>query len=192
MALNARPTLSSISAFDAEFGTSGKEHINAPILKFSWKDGVSRKNRVVIRDYDTNEKVYDCTITTMALKHQLHNQNDTSDKIQVVTYNLQNGHKYIANVYVYTSDDEESLASNDVIFYCYNTPTFKFTNFTSFMGENTNIALINSSSINLTVSYLQNDGEPLNNYVFELKDYKGNTLLLSNVKYSSLSEDILR
>lgn len=192
MALNARPTLSSISAFDAEFGTSGKEHIAAPILKFSWRDGVSRKNRVVIRDYDTNEKVYDCTIITMALKHQLHNPSDASDKVQVVAYNLQNGHKYIANVYVYTSDDEESLASNDVIFYCYNTPTFEFTNFDSFMGEGSTTAIVSSSSINLTVRYAQFDGEPLNSYVFELQDYNGVTLLLSDAKYSSLSEDILR
>ena len=118
MALNARPTLSIISAFDADFGTPNKENNPAPVLKFSWRDGVVRQNRVVIRDYDTNEQVYDCTITTMALKHQLHNRYDTSDKVQVITYNLQNGHKYLANVYVCTPDGEWSLPSNDVIFYC--------------------------------------------------------------------------
>ena len=32
MALSVRPTLSSISAFDADFGTSGKEHIEAPVI----------------------------------------------------------------------------------------------------------------------------------------------------------------
>lgn len=191
MALNARPTLSSISAFDAEFGIPGKENIEAPIIKFSWKDGVVRKNRVVIRDYNTKEKVYDCTIATMALKHQLHNQYDSSNKVQVVTYNLQNGRKYIANVYVYTTDGEESLPSNDVIFYCYNTPTFEFTNFDSYFGG-TNTALVNGSSINLTVRYSQTNNEPLKSYKFELQDYNGVTLDISDIKYSSLSEDILR
>lgn len=192
MALNARPTLSTISAFDAEFGTPNKENISAPIFKFSWRDGVVRKNRVVIRDYDTNEKVYDCTITTMALKHQLHNQYDTSDKVQVVTYNLQNGHKYIANVYVYTSDGEESLPSNDTIFYCFATPTFEFTNFSKYIGEGITTAVINNSSVSLTVKYSQINGEPLNSYNFELQDYNGTTLEKSNTKYSTLSEDILR
>lgn len=192
MALNARPTLSTISAFDADYGTPGKEYITAPVFKFSWRDGVVIKNRVVIRDYDTSEKVYDCTIATMALKHQLHNQYDTSDKVQVVTYNLKNGHKYIANVYVYTSDGEESLPSNDSIFYCFNMPTFKFTNFTKYLGEGTKTAVINSSSVNLTVKYSQIDGEPLNSYNFELQDYNGKTLETSTTKYSTISEDILR
>lgn len=192
MSLNTRPVLSSIPAFDADFGTSGKEYLSAPILKFSWKDGVVRKNRVVIRDYDTNENVYDCTIVTMALKHQLHNIFDTSDKTQLVTYKLKNGHKYIANVYVYTSDNEESLPSNDVIFYCYGAPTFEFTNFNNYLGDGKSTAIVNSSSINLTIRYTQTDGEPLNSYRFVLQDYNGSTLLISDTKYSSLSNDILR
>lgn len=192
MALNARPTLSIISAFDADFGTPNKENIPAPVLKFSWRDGVVRKNRVVIRDYDTNEQVYDCTITTMALKHQLHNRYDTSDKVQVVTYNLQNGHKYIANVYVCTTDGEWSLPSNDVIFYCYSTPTFEFKNFTTYLGEDTEIAVVNNSSVNLNVYYKQDNDEPLSTYKFELYNYNGTLLDSSETKYSSLVEDTLR
>lgn len=192
MALNARPTLSIISAFDADFGTPNKENIPAPILKFSWRDGVVRQNRVVIRDYDTNEQVYDCTITTMALKHQLHNRYDTSDKVQVVTYNLQNGHKYLANVYVCTTDGEWSLPSNDVIFYCYSTPTFEFKNFTKYLGEDTKIAVVNNSSVNLNVYYKQDNDEPLSTYKFELYNYSGLLLDSSETKYSSLAEDTLR
>ena len=192
MALNARPTLSIISAFDADFGTPNKENIPAPVLKFSWRDGVVRQNRVVIRDYDTNEQVYDCTITTMALKHQLHNRYDTSDKVQVITYNLQNGHKYLANVYVCTTDGEWSLPSNDVIFYCYSTPIFEFKNFTKYLGEDTKIAVVNNSSVNLNVYYKQDNGEPLSTYKFELYNYSGLLLDSSETKYSSLAEDTLR
>lgn len=192
MSLNAKPVLSTIPAFDADFGTPGKENITAPILKFSWKDGVVKKNRVIIRDYDTGETVYDCTIETMALKHQLHNQLDTSEKVQVVTYSLKNGHKYVAQVYVYSIDNVESLASNSVIFYCFNTPIFRFTNFTRYIGEGNKIALVDSNSINLTVSYSQNDNELLSYYKFILQDYNGKKLLESEVKYSSLSDDTLR
>lgn len=192
MALNAKPTLSTIPAFDADFGTPGKENISAPILKFSWKDGVVKQNRVIIRDYDTNEQVYNCTITTMALKHQLHNRLDISNKVQVVTYNLQNGHKYIANVYVCTADGEWSLASNDVIFYCYSTPIFKFTNFTTFIDGSDEIAVVNNSSVNLVVKYYQDNEEPLSNYKFELYDYNGKLLDTSVTKYSSLYDDTLR
>ena len=159
MALDSRPILSSISAFDADFGTLNKENIAAPILKFSWRDGVVKKNRVTIRDYDTNEYVYDCTIATMALKHKLHNKYDVSDKVQVVTYNLQNGHKYIANVYVCTTDEEWSLASNDIIFYCYSSPTFMFTNFNTYLGEGTETAVVDNSSVNLIVKYYQDNNE---------------------------------
>ena len=60
------------------------------------------------------------------------------------------------------------------------------------MGDSVNTAVVDSSSVNLTVRYSQDDGEPLNSYTFELQDYNGITLLISDTKYSSLSEDILR
>ena len=193
MALNARPTLSTISAFDADFGSPNKENIPAPILKFGWRDGVVKKNRVVIREYDNVENiVYDCTIETMALKHQLHNRYDTTEKAQVVTYNLQNGIKYIANVYVCSVDGEWSEPSNDVVFYCYSTPTFEFKNFTKYLGEDTKVAVINNSSVNLNVYYKQDDNEPLNTYKFELYNYSGKLLDSSDVRYSASSEDNLR
>lgn len=187
MASNLKPILHTISAFDAEFGSSGKENIAAPIFKFSWEDGVVvHKNRVTIRDYKTNKIVYDYTLESRALKHQL----VTKDS----TYALKNGEKYIANVYVYTSDNVASLPSNDVIFYCYDTPTFKFTNFETgeFLGANNAIAIAKTSSINFTVKYSQINGEPLSNYQFILKNYNGNILHTSDTKYSSLADDILR
>lgn len=192
MSLNTKPTLSAIPAFDAEFGTSGKEHISAPVLKFSWRDGMARKNRVVIRDYDSNDVVYDCTIVTMALKHQLHNLLDTSEKTQVVTYNLQNGHKYIANVYVYTElGGEPSLPSNDIIFYCFATPTFRFINFDKYLSDSS-VAVVENNSINLRVKYSQTDGEVLNYYNFILRDPNNSELIKSYTKYGSEAEDILR
>lgn len=192
MALNARPVLSTIPAFDADFGSPGKENIQAPIFKFSWKDGVVKKNKVVIRDYDTKAEVYNHTIETMSLKHQLHNKYNTSQNVKDLLYELKNGHKYIAQVYVYTSDGKESLPSNEVIFYCLETPTFNFTNFNEFIGEGNAVAIVNSNSVNLTVNYSQTNGETLKYYKFVLQDYNGNKLLESETKYSSLANDTLR
>ncbi len=183
--LITKPILSSIPAFDADFGTPGKEHLSNPVFKFSWKDGIARKNRVVILDYDSKEIVYDYTVENTALKHQLQN------KTQIVNYKLQNGHKYTAQVYVYTSENEVSLASNRVIFYCYAAPTFEFINFDTFLGES-GTAVVNSNSVNLTVSYSQENGEVLSSYKFELQDYNSTTLLVSDTKRSYLAEDILR
>lgn len=184
MASNIRPILSRILPFDAEFGTKGKEHIKAPVLRFSWKDGAVIKNRVVIREAETNTPVYDCTITTMALKHALHNQLDASKKARVLTYSLENGKSYIANLYVYTVDGQESLPSEDVRFSCYNTPEFKFTNFDSYVGVGTTTAAVNSSSINLKVKYYQSDEEQLNTYSFKLQNYNGETIFKTDTKYN--------
>lgn len=191
MATKTTPVLSTIPAFDAEFGQPGKESLAAPVLKFSWSDGLVKKNRVVIYDYDDRSNiVYDCTITTMALKHQLHNTLDNSDKVQTTTYNLQNGHKYVAVVYVFPEENDMSPASNEVIFYCYSYPTFKFENFTSFF--NGNIANVETTSLQLRVSYEQIEGERLNEYCFKVLDYNNKEILVSNTKYSNESSVTLR
>lgn len=185
--LKQKPILSSITAFDADFGTSGNEHIPAPVFKFSWKGEIVRKNKLVIRDYDTKETVYEHTVTSTALKHPLQRDTDTTP------YSLINGGKYIAEIYVYTensADAEASPASDSVTFYCYKTPEFKFTNFKSYFGEE-ETAIVNTNSVNLEVYYSQENSEVLNTYKFELQDYNGVTLLVSDTKHSYLAEDLL-
>lgn len=194
MALNVRPILSSISAFDADFGTSGKEYIEAPVIKFSWRNGVVRKNRLKIVDYDSNEEVYNCIISSMALKHTLHRNTEYEDEevIQSCSYNLQNGHKYKACVSVFTTDNIESEPSEWVVFYCYSTPTFEFINFDTLINDanndNNKIAVINSSSVNLLVKYDQLENEKINSYNFELLDHLGESLFTSATKYNAADE----
>lgn len=194
MALNVRPILSSISAFDADFGTSDKEHIEAPIIKFSWRNGVVRKNRLKIVDYDSNEEVYNCIISSMALKHTLHRNTEYENEeiIQSCNYNLQNGHRYKACVSVFTTDNIESEQSEWVIFYCYSTPTFEFINFDTLINDtndDTNkIAVVNSSSVNLLVRYDQSENEKINSYNFELLDHLGESLFTSATKYNASDE----
>lgn len=185
--LKQKPVLSSIPAFDANFGTEGNEHIAAPVFHFSWKGEIARKNKLVIRDYTTNKTVYDHTIAGTALKHTLQRNTDT------VAFNLKNGGKYIAEVYVYTEDSptaESSPTSNQIIFHCFKTPDFRFTNFKNFFGEK-ETAIVNTNSVNLSVYYYQENNEALNTYKFELQDHNGRRLLVSDIKHSYLTKDLL-
>lgn len=201
MALSIRPTLSLISAFDAEFGTSGKEHIEAPVFKFSWRNGVVRRNRLRIIDYDTNEEVYNCIVTSMALRHELHRNNvseDNEEITQYCNYGLINGKKYKACVSVFTTDGIESEPSEWLIFYCYSTPSFEFINFDTLTSGSDNsgdkVAVVNSTSVNLLVKYTQKENEKIESYHFELLDSSNKSLYITNTKYngSDNTEVILR
>lgn len=198
MALNVRPILSYISAFDAEFGESdkGKEKLEAPIFRFSWSEGVVRKNRVRIVDYDDKTEVYNCVITTMSRTHQLHKLLNGKESIdQDTPYRLENGHKYMAYLSVFTTDNVESEPSEPVIFYCVTTPIFEFTNFSEFSGDGANtIAIVQSSSLDCVVKYTSDtkEQECLSSYYYELIDFNGKTLFKSKIKYSSEWNDTLR
>lgn len=199
----SKPILHTIPAFDAEFGTSGKESLSVPIFKFSWKDSVARYNKLEIVDYSTNKQVYVCTMKTMRLQHELHrsgtNENEDEKITQTVVYNLKNGKKYKARIYVGITNDGDILPtpSDWVIFYCFPTAQFEFTNFSTFSDKDSKIAIVNANSLDLSVIYNDNQSngslrESLKSYYFQLKDYLGNVLITSDTFYSSLSEDILR
>lgn len=176
-----RPTLNKIPAFDAKLGTT---------LSFSWAGAQSQKNRIVIREYTTNKIVYDCTQKTMALKHTLHILGNEEEKVtQTVSYKLKNGMRYLCTVYVYDVYDTQSLPSNEVGFYCFSTPTFKFVNFTNINLNN--IAKVTTNSIYPNVKYVQTDGEVLNEYKFILYSATGKKLDESNTKYGSTADDNL-
>lgn len=179
-----KPSLNKILAFDASVGTT---------INFSWTGGQARKNRVIIREYDTQKKVYDCIETTMALKHTLHLSSDTSDDVytQEVKYALENGKRYIATVIIYDMYSNESLPSNEVTFYCFSTPIVEFINFDNFDSA-TKIAKVSYNSVYLNVHYSQSDGEVLSEYAFVLHNYNGDILLQSKTFYGSTSDDNLQ
>lgn len=184
MSINIRPSLNKIAAFDCYVGTT---------VNFSWTGGQARANRIVIRELETNTLVYDCKETTMALKHTLHLQPDESDKSysQEVRPALENGKKYKAVVYVYDTYGDESLPSNEIQFYCFNTPIFEFVNFDKF-DETTHIAKVSYNSVYLKVNFQQANNETLSEYYFALYDYAGNELLRSGSYYGSGNPDNLQ
>ena len=160
-----RPSLNKIPTFDAFVGTT---------LNFSWTGGQAKKNRIIIREYDTQKKVYDCKEKTIALRHTLHlpiTKDIDGSYVQEVPYALKNGKRYVATVIVYDMYDMESLTSNEVNFYCFATPVIEFTNFDRF-DEKTGVAKVSYNSIYLNVHYQQKDGEVINEYGFILYDYE--------------------
>lgn len=178
-----RPILNKINAFDADFGTT---------LTFSWTGAQSQKNRIVIRDYDTGQSVYNCTEKTMALKHSLHLGADFEENVsQSIPYSLSNGRRYLASVYVYDVYGNESLQSSEVPFYCFTTPVFEFINFTRF-DASAGIAKVNANSIYLNVKYQQENGEVISEYKFTLYDYNNRKLMESGIFYGSTADDNLQ
>lgn len=193
----SRPVLSSIPAFDARFGTEGYGNIEVPVLKFSLEYGayVARKNRVVIYDYNNPSNcVYDCTIETMKLEHKLHrtlsDAESTEGIVQQCAFNLSNNNKYIAKIYVMDQYGKWSESSNEIIFYCYDTPVLNFINFNN--ESEFNIPVVNSTSISFAVLYDENNQLPINSYVFELLDHQGNILNKSDTKYNINPGEIFR
>lgn len=191
MALNARPTLSSIPAFDARFGTEGYEHLEIPVFSFSLDYGayIARENKLQIMEYDTKVLVYEKTVISQQLKHKVDPQFYEGD-------GLQNDKKYIARVAVFDEyDDEEDkkkpFYSNEVIFYCYQQPTLSFINFKK-QEDPDELPIVESTSVTFAVLYSKLNNLPMNSYHFELLDHYGNILDKSEVRYNVNPGNILR
>lgn len=187
-----KPSLNKIVAFDANIGTT---------INFTWTGAQARKNHIIIREYDTKKVAYDCTETTMALKHTLHINNDSENEYNLKICELKNGTRYEASIaaiyYMYNTENDkyeefESDFSDVVLFYCLEKPTFEFINFDKKTMDNNGVAKLSFNSIYLNVAYKQNQGEILNEYKFILYDYDGNILLQSEIFYGSASDDILQ
>lgn len=130
------------------------------------------KNRLVIRENYSNNIVYDQIIETFQLKHSL------------PANTLTNGVLY--NVVVTVFDQySQSPESNTVIFYCFKTPEWKFSNLNSNQ-------IINNSSYTTQLEYFQSNGEVLNSWQVLLYNSSKSLLFSSGVNYqtSSLSYTI--
>lgn len=165
------PNLFVTTAFDAKY-----EHI----FNFSNEGNPQAvKNKLRIYNNETLKLVYDETVETMKLSHII-----SADK-------LKNGICYNAEIQIIDKDGNESPFSNKIIFYCYTTPTWNFTNLIQDQ-------IITNSSFNAQIEYSQPEGEILNSYRFILYDGLSNIIFstpnrydTSNLSYniSNLSDD---
>ena len=141
------------SSFTVEFIYSG----NQPV-----------KNRVVITDNSTNTIVYDATQETMKLQHE------------IAANTLIAGKQYLLQVQVFDSDNNSSNLSDPVLFYCFTTPIFSFTNITD--NE-----IYKNASITLNIKYSQAENENLRSIQFLEYSYDKTLLTQSSTMYSLAS-----
>lgn len=155
-----QPIAQSVPAFDAK---------NDNVFKFVSNGGNQViANRLVIRNNDTNEEVYNQKIESYRFEHT------------VPASTLTNGVYY--NFYFRTYDilDNESPMSNVIPFMCYDTPTIKITN----IPEN---GIIESSVFTLNISYNQGQGELIDFAKVLLYDQLGNEIFESENIYSTFA-----
>ena len=159
------PILFVINAFDANF-----DHT----ISFSNEGNPQAvKNRLKIYNNESLELVYDETIESMKLFHT------------IPANKLQNGICYNAEIQIIDSIGTESPFSNKIIFYCYTTPTWSFSNLVQDQ-------VITNSSFNAQLNYFQPEGELLNSYQYILYDGLSNIIFTTSKRYdtSNLSYNI--
>lgn len=123
-------------------------------------------NTLTIKNNTTNQQVYSARQVTFVLGHTLPSNT------------LTNGGYYSATVITENANGETSVSSNAIQFYCYSSPSFIFTNLV-------NGASLTNSSYNFEIKYIQTQGEPLEQYSFNLYDYGKNLILTSGILYTN-------
>lgn len=151
-----KPIVNKINTFDPALSY---------VFSFSFSGNQSRSNRLVITDNDTNQIVYDNTVTTMRLEQILPAGTLSANK------------QYSAQFQSIDSNNEISPISDKAYFYCVSTPIFQFTNA---------ISTIENSAYEFIVEYKQSDGESLKEYEFTLySEDTGEVVVSSGLLYAS-------
>jgi hypothetical protein len=124
------------------------------------------KNKITIRNNETNTVVYTNTVESYSLS-------------QTVPANtLTNGLYYNYSFVTYDVNNNESAESNIVPFYCYTTPILTFTNIPS-------NKTISTGSYSFDVQYVQNEGELVDYIYIILYDSSENIISQSDNIYST-------
>ena len=148
----AKPVILRINPFDAN-----KDYE----ITLSWSGNRAYANRIIIYDNETNDLVFNDTISTYVLSHI------------IPAHTLTNGKKYVIQAQTYDAEDIPSPLSDKVLFYTFAAPDFYFEN----LSDNPEI---DNSSFTATVHYYSEDWEDISKYVFYLYDASKKQLLKSN------------
>ncbi|MCM1100146.1 MAG: hypothetical protein NC079_00655 [Clostridium sp.] len=148
----ARPIISKINPFDAN---------NSFEISISWTGSRAQTNRIIISDNDTNQVVWDDTVSSYTLRHT------------VPAYTLTNNRQYIIQAQIYDAENIPSALSDKVLFRTFATPEFRFDN----PGDD---PVISNPSFTATVHYYSEDWEKISKYVFYLYDMSKKQLAASD------------
>lgn len=157
MAILPTPSIISLNAFDPKYNYE---------VEFYYTGNQSVKNRAIITDNDTYEIVYDRAISTMKMQHTI--PADT----------LVAGKQYLIQIQVFDISGNSSNLSNEVLFYCFSTPTIAFEKI-----ENPH----RLASITLNPKYEQTEFETIKSYQYKLYDYNHILIGSSDVLYGDLT-----
>lgn len=148
----AKPKIKHIPPFDAD-----KDYD----VMLSWTGNRAHANRIIIYDNETNNEVFNDTVSSFALTHT------------IPAHTLQNGRKYMIQAQTYDVENVESPLSDKVLFYTLKTPDFYFDNLP---GD----SLLTNSSFTASIHYYSADWEDISKYVFYLYDSSRKQLLESS------------
>mgnify|MGYP004506308819 CR=1 FL=1 len=148
------PILSRITTFDPTMDT---------IIEFEYSGNQIKSKHIVITNNKTSAVAYESTLLGMKLNYIL-------PKNSIPTG------QYTAKIMVTDFEGNTSAYSSSVLFYCFTTPTFNFSN----VGK-----VVNSSNLDASVSYVQNENEPLKEFTFFLYDSQKALLKQSDVYYGT-------
>lgn len=155
MVLNT-PTIYAVSAFDPSY---------AHTFEFSYYGTQAISNRAIITNRETQEEVYNAKQDGLKLNHV------------IPSNTLQAGNSYIIQIQVYDANGNYSNLSNGVLFYCYSTPQFYFSNIND--GDT-----ISSANFELKLSYIQSENEKINEYRYYLYDLTKELIYTSDSYYT--------
>lgn len=156
MILNT-PSIYAINAFDPAY---------SHVFEFSYTGTQVESNRAIIVDKDSQEEVYNVKQDGLKLSHTI--PADT----------LVAGHSYLIQIQVYDANGNSSDLSSAVLFYCFTTPVFKFSNINN--GDT-----VTSANFDLVLEYSQVETETLSEYRYYMYDMTKNAVYTSESYYTA-------
>lgn len=154
------PILYAIDNFDVTKGT---------IVKFYYTGEQVFASRLTIKDNETLKVVYQEKIVSMQLYHTVSGEFASEQMV--------NGKTYVATLTVFDKNDNESPSSNSVIFTCYTTPVFRFSNIHE--GD-----VVEDASYPFKLYYSQKENISLSQYIVTLYDFGHNQIWTSGAIYN--------
>ena len=143
------PSVPRIDPFDAT---------NEQTIEYYYTGDQQNKIEIVIQNNDTGTEAYTGQQTTMRFRYV------------IPAGELTNGIVYRARLRVIDKTGTTGEFSNWIVFHCFSTPTFEFSNLT----DGTRLI---ASQYDLDITYQQSENEPLNTYIITLYDDLGARIL---------------
>lgn len=148
----AKPIIKKITPFDANRDYE---------IGISWTGSRAYANRIIIRDNEANNVVFNEIITSFILKHT------------IPAHTLSNGRQWVIQVQVFDEENIASALSDKVLFYTLAAPEFYFKD----LPDNSNIT---SAALSASIYYHSSDWEDISKCIFYLYDSSKKLLLESS------------